>query len=197
MAMLAASRPYRSPFESAMLVVVPLWLALHAAAVHAEPAVSVIRSGASYLVDVRMEVRGDPSLSWSVLSDYDNLQRFVPGMQLSRIVSGREEPLLLEQRGEAGLLFFKISTTTVSRIVETPLREIRFDLVRGNLRRMQGAWTLAPHDHATTVGCRAELIPEFALPPLIGPAVITQNVRAMVEGVAREIERRSQSSSRE
>lgn len=159
MAMLAASRPYRSPFESAMLVVVPLWLALHAVVVHAEPAVSVIRNGASYLVDMRMEVRGDPSLAWSVLTDYENLQRFVPGMQSSRVVSGREEPLLLEQRGEAGLLFFKVSTTTVSRIVETPQREIRFDLVRGNLRRMQGVWTLAPHDHATTVGYRAELIP--------------------------------------
>lgn len=196
MTMLAAWRPYRSSFGSAMLVG-PLWLALHAAVVHAEPAVSVTRNGASYLVDVRMEVRGDPSLSWSVLTDYENLQCFVPGMRSSRVVSGRDEPLLLEQRGEAGLLFFKISTTTVSRIVETPEREIRFDLVRGSLRRMQGAWTLAPHDHATTVGYRAELVPEFALPPLIGPAAIAQNVRAMVEGVAREIERRGLSSGRE
>jgi ribosome-associated toxin RatA of RatAB toxin-antitoxin module len=96
----------------------------------------------------------------------------------------------LEQKGESGVLFFKIATTTVSRIVETPESEIRFDLVSGNLKRMQGSWTLTPHDHGISVGYRAELVPEFAVPPLIGPAVMAQNVKTMVEGVAREIERR-------
>lgn len=59
-------------------------------------------------------------------------------------MSGRGEPLLLEQKGESGVLFFKVTTTTVSRIFETPESEIRFDLVSGNLKRMQGSWTLTP-----------------------------------------------------
>jgi ribosome-associated toxin RatA of RatAB toxin-antitoxin module len=144
-----------------------------------------------------MDVVGSRSLVWRVLTDYENLQRFVPGMQSSRIVSGRGEPLLLEQRGESGVLFLKVTTTTVSRIFETPEREIRFDLVSGNLKRMQGTWTLGPHDHAVSVGYRAELVPEFAVPPLIGPAVMAQNVKSMVEGVAREIERRKLANAKE
>ncbi|MGR6798501.1 SRPBCC family protein [Sphaerotilus sulfidivorans] len=93
--------------------------------------------------------------------------------------------------------FFKLTTTTVSRIFETPESEIRFDLVSGNLKRMQGSWTLTPHDHAIGVGYRAELVPEFAVPPLIGPAVMAQNVKAMAEGVAREIERRKLANTKE
>jgi ribosome-associated toxin RatA of RatAB toxin-antitoxin module len=144
-----------------------------------------------------MDIAGSRALVWRVLTDYENLQRFVPGMQSSRIVSGRGEPLLLEQKGESGVLFFKLTTTTVSRIFETPESEIRFDLVSGNLKRMQGSWTLTPHDHAISVGYRAELVPEFDVPPLIGPAVMAQNVKAMVEGVALEIGRRRLASTKE
>lgn len=167
-----------------------LWLPAFPLLAQAEPRVSVTRWGEGYEVSVRMEVAGHRSLAWRVLTDYEYLPRFVPGMHSSRIVSGLGEPLLLEQRGESGVLFFKVTTTTVSRIVETPESEIHFELVRGNLRRLRGAWSLAPHDHATIVSYRAELIPEFTLPPFIGPAVMGQSVKTMVEGVVREIERR-------
>lgn len=174
-----------------------LGLVLYPATARSEPVVSVTRSGEAYQVNVRMDVVGSRALVWRVLTDYENLQRFVPGMQSSRIVSARGEPMLLEQKGESGVLFFKLTTTTVSRIFETPESEIRFDLVSGNLKRMQGSWTLTPHDHAIGVGYRAELVPEFAVPPLIGPAVMAQNVKAMAEGLAREIERRKSANTKE
>lgn len=182
---------------SATIFVGYFGLLLYPAAARSEPVVSVTRLAEAYQVNVRMDVVASRTLVWRVLTDYENLQRFVPGMQSSRIVSGRGEPMLLEQKGESGVLFFKLTTTTVSRIFETPESEIRFDLVSGNLKRMQGSWTLTPHDHAISVGYRAELVPEFAVPPLIGPAVMAKNVKAMVEGVAREIERRKSANTKE
>jgi ribosome-associated toxin RatA of RatAB toxin-antitoxin module len=155
-----------------------------------EPFVSVAKSGETYQVSVRVGVSAQRAVVWRVLTDYDNLHRFVPGMQSSRIVSARGEPLLLEQKGEAGLLFIKLTTTTVSRILEAPEQEIRFDLVSGNLKRMKGSWVLTGHDHTIIVEYRAELVPGFPVPPVIGPAVMAQNVKAMVEGVIQEIERR-------
>lgn len=172
-------------------------LLLHPATARSEPIVSVTRSGEAYQIDLRMDVASSRTLAWRVLTDYENLQRFVPGMQSSRIVSGRGEPLLLEQMGESSVLFFKLTTTTVSRISETPESEIRFDQVSGSLKRMQGSWTLVAHDHTVRVGYRAELVPEFAVPPLIGPAVMAQNVKMMAEGVVREIERRKLASTKE
>lgn len=187
----------RLRFLSVIIFAGYLCLLLYPTTARSQPVVSVTRSGEAYQVNVRMDVVGSRALVWRVLTDYENLQRFVPGMQSSRIVSGPGEPLLLEQKGESGVLFFKLTTTTVSRIFETPESEIRFDLVSGNLKRMQGSWTLTPHDHAVGVGYRAELVPEFAVPPLIGPAVMVQNVKAMVEGVAREIERRKLANNKE
>lgn len=184
-------------YPRGLILIAPLLLWSHPLAAAPVSEVSVTRLGEGYLVQVRMEVMGHQRLAWQVLTDYENLPLFVPGMLSSRIVSRQGDPVLLEQKGQSGVLFFRVVTKTVSRILETPETEIRFDLVSGNLKRMQGSWTLIPHDHATIVNYRAELIPEFALPPLIGPAMMSQNVKTMVAGVAREIERRYLSLAKE
>ena len=74
------------------------WITLLPATAQSEPIVSVTRSGESYQINVRIDVTGSRNLVWRVLTDYENLPRFVPGMQSSRVVSGRGEPLLLEQK---------------------------------------------------------------------------------------------------
>ena len=163
-------------------------------AASARPEVAIERQGDAYSVSVQVDVGSARDLVWQVLTDYDNLQRFVPGMRSSRIVSAAGQPLLLEQKGESGLLFLRVSTELTSRIIEVPKNEIRFEQVKGNLKRMAGSWKLEPHDHSTRISYRAEVEPEFALPPLIGPAVMAQNIRVMIEGVVREIERRGEAS---
>lgn len=161
------------------------------AAARAQPVVQVDRAGEAYRVSVRLSVTSDRQTAWNVLTDYDNLARFVPGMRSSRIISAPGQPKLLEQKGESGLGFVKVSTTTVSRLQEIPMQSIRFESVSGNLKSMRGEWSLEGHDHATAISYRAEVVPGFALPPLIGPALMSQNIRDMVEGVAREIEGRT------
>ena len=186
---------YKAVSTSVLLVV--LLLLAYPLAARSEPNVKVSKSGESYQVDVRMDVVGSRALVWRVLTDYENLPRFVPGMKSSRILEDRGGTLLLEQTGESGILFVRVTTTTVSRIFENPENEIRFELVSGNLKKMQGAWTLVPHGHVIGLIYRAELIPEFSLPPFIGTAAMAQNVKTMVEGVAREIGRRNSSGTKE
>ena len=157
----------------------------------AEPVVQVERNGEAYKVNVQLFVQSERVIVWRVLTDYENLFRFVPGLRSSRIVSPPGEPLLLEQKGEAGLLFVKVATETVSRIKEVPMQTIRFELVGGTLKSMRGEWSINAHDHAVSVSYHAEIVPGFALPPLIGSAVMSRNVKEMVEGVAREINRRT------
>ena len=68
---------------------------------------------------------------------------------------------------------------------------IQFELVGGTLESMRGEWSIDAHDHAISVSYHAEIVPGFALPPLIGSAVMSRNVKAMVEGVTGEIHRRT------
>lgn len=178
----------RPPGALRMLAVAVFGLA---GATSAQPMVQVQRTGEAYRIDVRLSVQSERQVVWGVLTDYENLAKFVPGMRSSRIISNPGEPKLLEQKGESGLMFVKVSTESVSRLKEVPMQSIQFELVSGNLKSMRGEWSVEGHDHATVLAYKAEVVPGFALPPLVGPAVMSQNIKGMVEGVAREIGRRT------
>jgi len=165
-------------------------------AVAAEVSVQVVRLENAFQVEANLLVAVDQRVAWQVLTDYDNLASFVPGMRSSRIVSAPGEPLLLDQKGESGFLLFKVPIEVVSRVEETPQSSIRFQSVGGNLTNQRGEWALARHDHATRVSYRANIIPGFTLPPLIGPAIIGRDMSLMVESVAREMLRRADAIGR-
>ena len=64
---------------------------------HAQVSVEVARRDAAFQVEAELMVAVEQRVAWQVLTDYDNLASFVPGMRSSRIVSAAGEPLLLEQ----------------------------------------------------------------------------------------------------
>lgn len=117
----------------------------------AEVAVRVARQDDAFQVEATLMVAVEQRLAWPVLIDYDNLAGFVPCMRSSRIVSRAGEPLLLEQKGESGLLLFKVPIEVVSRIDEAPFEAIGFQSVGGTLKNQTGQWALDRHDHATRV----------------------------------------------
>lgn len=176
----------------------PLALALLLASIHfaatAEGTVRVARQDNAFQVEAMLLVAVEQRLAWQVLTDYDNLAGFVPGMRSSRIVSRAGEPLLLEQKGESGLLLFKVPIEVVSRIDEAPFDTIGFQSVGGTLKNQTGQWALDRHDHGTRVSYRANITPGFPLPPFIGPAIVGRDVRVMVDSVGREMLRRAVAS---
>lgn len=108
------------------------------AAVWAGPDIQVERKQDSIHIEASLHVAAHHHVAWQVLTDYDNLASFVPGLQTSRGVSGAGEPLLLRQAGQSG-----------------------------------------------------HVVPGFWVPPLVGSAVIGQDVRNMLTGVTQEIQRRA------
>jgi carbon monoxide dehydrogenase subunit G len=171
-----------------------LFLTCTSLAAAAEVTVQVTRQDDAFRVKANVLVAVNQRVAWHVLTDYDKLANFVPGMRSSRIVSAPGEPLLLEQKGETGFFLFRIPIEVVSRIEETPLNTIRFQSVGGNLKNQGGEWALERHDHVTRVSYRADITPGFPLPPLLGPAIVGRDVRIMVESVANEMLQRAGST---
>ena len=193
---LPAAKPVGKRLLAGVLQVLALSLAVISLAAAAEVTVQVARQDKAFQVEANLVLAVDQPVAWQVLTDYDMLASFVPGMRSSRIVSAAGEPLLLEQKGQSGLLLFKVPVDVVSRVEETPFNTIRFQSVGGNLANMSGEWALERHDHATRITYRANITPGFTLPPLIGPAIIGRDVRIMVESVGREMLRRADAMDR-
>ncbi len=160
-------------------------------AASAEPEIRIERNQDAIRINASLRVDAHHHIAWQVLTDYNNLARFVPGMQTSQIVSGPGEPLLLKQTGQSGFLLFMLPIEVLVRITETPLEVIRFEAVGGSFKNKQGEWRIEGQNDATLLIYRASIVPGFWVPPLIGPAVMGQDVRSKLMGLAREMQRRA------
>ena len=177
--------------KAALLHLLALCLLWFSAEALAERDVRIARDAETIRIDARLQVNAHHHIAWQVLTDYDNLARFVPGLTSSHIVSEPGAPLLLKQTGRSGLLLLTVPVEVVVRIEEIPLEAIRFFAVSGTLKSKSGEWRIEAQDDATLLIYRASIVPGFWVPPLIGTAVMAQDVRSKLVGVANEMMRRA------
>ena len=152
--------------------------------------VRIERKHGVFQVHAESAVAVDAATAWQVLTDYNELARFVPDMRSSRIVSAPGRPLLLEQHGEAGFLIFNLDIQVVLQIDETPPDRLAFRAVSGNMKRMQGEWRIQRDARTIRLAYQAEIEPDFWVPPLISSGVLKRNVERQVSGVVQEMLKR-------
>lgn len=155
----------------------------------------VRRVGSSFRIQATIEADAPVGLCFAVLSDFDRLSDFIPGMQSSRVVSLPGEPLLIRQVGRTKLAFSEYALDVTLAVAVDPPREIAFRRVAGNLRRMEGRWQIAGDGARCRIDYRADIEPGFWVPPLIGPLLMRNQVTRQVDGLESEIVRRAQSAA--
>jgi carbon monoxide dehydrogenase subunit G len=127
----------------------------------------------------------------AVLTDFDRLADFIPGMQSSRIVSPPGEPMLLRQVGRTKVTFSEYTFDVTLAVTVDPPREITFRRVAGNLERMDGGWRIEGDLDRCRIDYQAVIEPGFWVPPLIGPLIMRSQVARQIEGLESEIARRA------
>lgn len=151
----------------------------------APPAEVMVRSlGAN-----RMRIEGSilvdqpPATLWAVLTDYNRLHEFIPGLTESRLIATPSHQRLT-QRGVLTWWAFRLLVQVTLEVTETPPSAIRFTAVSGDFLEHQGAWRLEPVDHRTRVRYDATLRPRFFIPPVIGAWMLKRQMRRTLEAVA-------------
>ena len=80
-------------------------------------------------------------LLWEVLTDYENLSRFIPNLSSSELIRRQGQTVRLQQVGSQQLLGLRFSAQ-----VQLELTEYRHDgllqfrMVKGDFRRFEGSW---------------------------------------------------------
>jgi hypothetical protein len=182
---LSMTRPWAATLATAVVVLVPPF-----ARAGDTLETHVTRAGPLLQVRANLGTDAPATVCYAVLADFDHLERFVPGLRISEIVSAPGEALRLRQVGEAGAGFFHVTLDVTLAVREQPPTRIEFDRVAGNLRRMHGSWTVAGDDHRCGIVYEADIEPEFWVPPLIGPMLMRNQIEAQLEGVMAELRRR-------
>jgi ribosome-associated toxin RatA of RatAB toxin-antitoxin module len=183
-------QPWRIP-----TVALAFLLALHAPAARPaeELSVEAERQGDAVEIRARAVVFAPLSLAWEVLTDYEKLPRFIPGMSRSVVTARNGARVVVEQSGEARFLFFGFPIETRLDVVETARERVVSRAVAGNLRRMDGRYDISRDEArmACILVYRGAIEPGFDLPPLIGVAAMRAMVEEQFTAMVAEIERRA------
>jgi carbon monoxide dehydrogenase subunit G len=155
----------------------------------AEISVHATRHGDSFEVGATAEIDADMADAWKVLTDYDRLAEYIPGMQESRVVSRDGFKAVVDQRGEAGLVFFTFPMRVRLAIEEFPYDRIVSNAIAGNFKEMSGVYHLQAQGAGVRLRYEGTLTPDFGVPPLIGTYVVRTMVERRFGAMVREIEK--------
>jgi len=165
-------------------------LVLLAPAQAAEVAVHVTRNGDVFHVDASAEFDGAVARTWQVLTDYGRLAEFVPDVQASRVISRDGNQAVVDQKGEARVLFFSFPIEVRLAVTEQPYERVVSRAVSGNFREMRSAYSLEAGQGRVLLRYSGRMVPDFYVPPLIGTLALRHNVESSFRALVEEIERR-------
>lgn len=179
-------------------VVTPIGAALMfaaACAAHGQTEFSVEAQRNGDAVEVRAHALLDASVAlvWQVISDYERLPQFVPGIKRSVVVARNGNRVTVEQSGEARFAFLAFPIEVRLDVVEWPFEWIVSHAVSGNVKRMSGRYEIHPEAARGGVLLRyaGAIEPAFELPPILGVAALRWTIEQQFEAMVHEILRRA------
>ena len=154
-------------------------------------AVDMHRQGEALQVRAHALLDAPKPLVWKVLTDYERMPRFIPGLAKSVIRQRQGSHLLVEHTGDARFLFFTFPIDVTLEVDELPMQWVTSRAIGGNFRRMTGRYDLSEEAGRVLLRYSGSIEPDFDLPPLIGAVALRHSVREEFEALVAEIDRRA------
>jgi carbon monoxide dehydrogenase subunit G len=154
--------------------------------------VEAIRKGEFIEIRAQATIDAPLSLIWTTLTDYERLPEFIPGLKKSKVTSRRGSTVVVEQSGEARFLIFSFPIEVTLESLERPPSSIQVRALAGNFRHFEGAYHVStePGGARSVLRWTGSIIPDVAVPPLIGEVVMRIRIEDQFSGMVQEIERR-------
>jgi carbon monoxide dehydrogenase subunit G len=180
-----------------LLLLLLLADALRGAAAASVDRISVETDGQGELITVTAsaDMQVDPRTVWAVISDYDRLAEFIPGMRSSRVIQRDGDQVLVEQTGEFGFLFFRQPVEVRLSVAESPPRRIVAHAVGGNLRSLEGRYVVdSLPGGEVRLSYSGRLVSGFQVPPFVSRMAVRSTMARQFQALVQEIVRRDLSA---
>jgi carbon monoxide dehydrogenase subunit G len=138
-----------------------------------------------------VEVSGGLELAFEVLTDYDDMAAFLPGMLASKMVSRDGNTVVVEQSADEGIFLFRQRVDVRLAIVENPPHRLSVRALAGSFKEMDASYLLTRKGDQTVIEYRGRFLPDFRLPPMLGTYAVQQSLERHLGALAEEIERRA------
>lgn len=131
------------------------------------PEVSVREERGTYRVTARFEVPQPPDVVLAVLSDYEQIPRFMPDVKTSIVLERASGRLLVEQRAVSKFMMFSKEVHLVLEVLETPESLSFTDRCGKSFKNYAGAWKIEPRGNGSLVTYELTAQPAFDVPEFI------------------------------
>jgi ribosome-associated toxin RatA of RatAB toxin-antitoxin module len=137
----------------------------------------------------------EPDSIWAVLTDYGNLDRFIPNLVSSRQLWRRGNRVALEQVGSQQFCGLRFSARVELELEEDrEAGELRFQMVSGDFRRFEGTWRVDRDDLSTRLLYELTVQGKPGMPIGLIEQRLQQDLASNLRGVQQEASRRSQAT---
>lgn len=155
------------------------------------PQVTVREERGTYSVTARFEVPQPPGVVLAVLSDYEQIPRFMPEVRRSVVRERQDEGMVVEQEAVSKFMMFRKTVhllLEVTHIADT----IRFvDRSARSFKRYEGAWRATPWGTGTVVTYELSARPDFDVPEFILKRLLRRDSTEMIDNLRREFAARA------
>jgi ribosome-associated toxin RatA of RatAB toxin-antitoxin module len=131
-----------------------------------------------------------PIQVWKVLTDYNNLKRYIPRMVESDLVEDKGNLKVIGLTGEFKLLLFKKTHKLAINMHETFPIKIDYEKISGDFEVYRGVWTLQKQpSKGTLLTYECEIKPSFFAPDFIFQSTLKKDIVEGMRALRTEAER--------
>jgi uncharacterized membrane protein len=167
-------------------------LGAHATAdMASDPDITVREDNGVYRVAATFGVSQPSSLAVAVLTDYEQIPRFMPDVRTSHVLHRGPDHVLVEQEAVAHLMMFSKRIHLVLEVREGP-GSIRFrDRCGKSFTSYEGSWTLTEKGGQTAISYELKAHPSFDVPEWLLKRLLKRDATRMIERLQVEIASRA------
>lgn len=132
---------------------------------------------------------------WDVLTDFENLPRYVSNIAASKVISRNGNVVRVAQTGKAGFGPFSFEFQSTRELTLFPHEKFESRMIEGNMKRFRGTTRLEEKDGVTHVRYQSEAVPDTAMPLGLARSTIEAETREHYIEIGREVMRRKSATA--
>jgi carbon monoxide dehydrogenase subunit G len=155
---------------------------------------TIVEQRGVYTVVARFTVNQPPSVALAVLTDYEQIPRFMPGVRTSIVRERSAGRATVEQEAISTMMMFSKRVHLVLEIDERPDTLTFRDRCGRSFVRYEGAWRVSAQNGRTALTYELTAEPSFDVPGFLLKRLLRRDSKEMIARLQREIAMRAAST---
>jgi carbon monoxide dehydrogenase subunit G len=145
----------------------------------------------AYVINAVIFAPVPQAVAWDVLTDFDNMAKWVPNVADSKAIKREENWVIVEQHGIARYGAASIPYTTERRIDMKSPTNIKTVQIKGNMRRVESTLLIQPDGMGTRIVYHAEIVPSLLASAIMSKPFVEHEVVDQFAAIVGEMTRRA------